>query len=163
MNWADYLIIGIITLSALISVVRGFVREAISLAGWIIAFWVALTFAEPLGAQLAGHISVPSLRTLAAFFGLLLGSIVVVALVGFLVGQLVDRSGLDGTDRVLGVVFGIARGVLLVALLVLVAGLTPLPSDPWWHESIMIPHMQGLAIWLRGFLPPDIASDIVFG
>jgi membrane protein required for colicin V production len=162
-NWADYVIIGIITLSALVSVIRGFVREAISLAGWIIAFWVALTFAEPLGAQLADYVSVPSLRTMAAFFGLLLVSIVLVALVGFLVGQLVDKSGLDGTDRMLGILFGIARGVLLVALLVLLAGLTPLPSDPWWHDSIMIPHMQGLAVWLRGFLPPEIASDIVFG
>ena len=72
------------------------------------------------------------------------------------------RSGLSATDRALGMVFGIARGIVIVAVMVMLAGLTTLPEDPWWRESLLLTHFQDVAIWLRGFLPPDIAEDIHF-
>ena len=76
----------------------------------------------------------------------------------FLVGQLVEKTGLTGTDRMIGVFFGTARGALLVGIAVLLAGLTALPNDPWWHESLLISYFQDLALWLRDLLPPDIAD-----
>lgn len=163
MVWVDYVIIAIVLLSALISVVRGFVREAFSLAGWIGAFWVAFTFSERLAMWFVNYISVSSMRLLVAFFILLILTLFVVALINFLISQLVEKTGLTGTDRVLGVLFGVARGVAVVTLLVLLAGLTPVTSDSWWKESLLLPHFEVLALWLREYLPPELADDLAYG
>lgn len=162
MIWVDYVIIGLIALSAIISLVRGFVREAISLVTWIAAFWVALLFFRELAVHLEPWIEVPSLRYGAAFAILLLLSLLLGGLVGFLLGQLVDKTGLSGTDRLIGVFFGLARGAVLVAILVLLAGLTPIPEDPWWQGSQLIPYFQQLAVWLQSLLPPDIAEKFSY-
>ena len=158
MNWVDFALIGIVGVSLVISLVRGFVREAFSLAAWILAFWVGWSFFRELAAHLEPWISLPSLRLGLAFAALVLATLILGALVNFLVSQLVDRTGLTGTDRLLGMFFGVARGVVLIAILVLLAGLTPIPKDPWWQESQLIPYFQEMAIWLRGFLPVEVAE-----
>ncbi|HKJ08040.1 MAG: CvpA family protein [Gammaproteobacteria bacterium] len=160
MTWVDYGILAVIGVSALVSLVRGFVREAFSLASWVAALWIALAFFEPLSGRLAQWISIPSLRLGAAFAVLFLAVLLLGALIGYLAGQLVQKTGLTGTDRVLGMVFGFGRGMIIVAVLVLLAGLTAMPRDPWWSESQLLPHFQHLALWLRGFLPGDIAARI---
>jgi membrane protein required for colicin V production len=161
MIWVDYVIIGIIGLSALISLVRGFMREALSLAAWVLAFWVAWTFFRELAVQL-DWFTVPSVRLGVAFVILFVVTLMLGALVNFLVGQLVEKTGLSGTDRMIGILFGAARGALLVAMLVLLAGLTPFPNDPWWKESQLIVHFQELAVWLKTLLPPDIGEKFNF-
>lgn len=162
MIWIDYVILGVVGLSALISVVRGFIKEALSLLGWIAAIWIGLAFSEDIGALLADNISVPSVRIALAFFALFIATLFVAGLIIYLVGLLVQKTGLSGTDRMLGVIFGVARGVLIVGILVLLAGLTPLPNDPWWRESILVPHFERLAVEIRGLLPADIAQHFEF-
>lgn len=162
MIWVDYAILAIIVLSAVISVVRGFIREALSLAGWIVAIWVALGFSDELAPYFTEYISVPSVRLVAAFAILFIATLILAALVNYLAGQLVDKTGLSGTDRMLGVVFGVARGVAIVAILVLLAGTTNVPRDPWWSQSMFMHHFQDLAIWIRDLLPPDFASHISY-
>jgi membrane protein required for colicin V production len=162
MVWADYAILIIVALSAVISVWRGFVKEALSLVGLIAAFWVALTFQQPMATLLAPYIETPSLQLIVAFALLFVCTLIIAGLINHLAGQLVQKTGLSGTDRFLGVLFGIARGIVLVAILVLLAGLTPIPADPWWKESVFIVHFQDMAIWIRGFLPADIAGNIRF-
>ncbi len=137
-------------------------REALSLAAWIIAFWVSWTFFRELAAYFEQWISVPSMRLGVAFLLLLIVTLILGGLVNYLVGQLVEKTGLTGTDRMIGIFFGIARGVLLVAIVVLLAGLTAIPSDPWWHESVLIGYFQDLAMFLRDFLPSDIASKFKY-
>ena len=80
-------------------------------------------------------------------------------LVNYLIIQLVERTGMSGTDRLIGMVFGVARGVLLVAVLVLLAGLTPMPGESWWVESSLAPYFTELALWLRDLLPPEMADS----
>jgi membrane protein required for colicin V production len=80
--------------------------------------------------------------------------------VNHLASQLVKRTGLTGTDRMIGMIFGVARGVVVVAVMVFLAGLTTLPQDPWWQESLLIGVFQELATWLRLTLAPDIAGGI---
>ena len=109
MIWVDYVIIGIIALSAIISVVRGFVREVLSLAGWILAFWVALTFSPQLSTFLAEYIETPTIRLFAAFAGLFIITLILSALVNHLIATIVDKTGLSGTDRMLGIIFGAAK------------------------------------------------------
>ena len=160
--WIDYVIFAVIGLSAIIGLFRGFVREALSLVAWGAAIWVALTFAPLAGSYLEPYIETPSLRHITAFAGLFLATLIVGAIVNYLVSLLVRKSGVGGTDRFLGLFFGIARGGLVVAILVLLAGLTPLPEDPWWSESETLPYFEEMAVSLRGFLPEDIAKDFVF-
>jgi membrane protein required for colicin V production len=162
MLWIDILIIGIIALSAVISLVRGFVREALSLATWIAAFWIAWLFFRPLAAQFEGWIEVPSIRLGLAYGVLLITVLLLGALINHFMTLLVNSTGLSGTDRLLGVFFGAARGAVVVAILILLAGLTPFPQDPWWGASEMIPHFQELAVWLKQFLPADIAASFKY-
>jgi membrane protein required for colicin V production len=160
MTAVDYAIVAIILLSAVVSVIRGFLREALSLAGWLLAFWVALSFTRELAALLEGYIGVPSARLALAFLGLFVATLLLTALVNFLAGQLVEKTGLSGTDRALGVVFGTIRGAVIIAILVLLAGFTTVPQDAWWSRSYLLHHFQDLALWIRRFLPPDIAAQI---
>jgi membrane protein required for colicin V production len=162
MNWADYLIVIVIALSMLIGLWRGLLREVISLATWIAAFAIAFLFAEDGATHLMPYIDVPSLRAAVAFGGLFLATLLLGGLVGILASYLVDYTGLTGTDRVLGMVFGLGRGVIVIAILVLAAGLTPMPRDPWWQQSLLVPHFQDTALWLRGLLPPDLAQNFRF-
>jgi len=158
MPWLDYVLIGIILISALISLARGFVREAFSLAIWILAFWISWSFFRDLEVHFQSLLSSPTIRLGVAFGLLMLASLIVGGLVNYLLIQLVERTGMTGTDRFIGMIFGAARGVLLIAVLVLLAGLTTFPQEAWWNESKMVPYFEELAFWLRDLLPQDMAE-----
>src|SRR3982751_1909834 len=104
-NWADYAVIGVITLSGLMSLIRGFVREAISLGAWILAVWAAFHFANTMAAVITPYVKSSALRTPIASFILLIAVLLIGGLVNFIIGTLVDKTGLSGTDRVIGMVF----------------------------------------------------------
>lgn len=162
MIWIDYSIVGLIALSALIGLWRGFVREAFSLALWVAAVWVGLSFSREFSVFLEAKISYPSARIAAAFGVLFLTTLLLGGLLGFLVSKLVAATGFGGTDRLIGLLFGVARGSVIVAMLVLLAGLTPLPEDPWWKESQLIPPFQKLSLWLRDQLPMGLAGYVTY-
>ena len=155
----DIVIVALLLVSTLISLVRGFVREAFSLAVWVLAFWVSWSFFRDLEVPLREWIGSPTARLGIAFALLMIATLAVGGLVNFLIIQLVERTGMSGTDRLIGMVFGAARGVLLVAVLVLLAGLTPLPEESWWMESALVGYFEELAFWLRGLLPPEMADS----
>jgi membrane protein required for colicin V production len=158
MVWVDFVIPVIITISAGISLMRGFVREALSLLGWVVAFWVALRFSNSLAELFLSSITIPSLRIIIAFTILFVLTLILSTLINHLASHLVDKTGLTGTDRLIGMIFGMARGGVVVAMLVLLAGMTSLPKDQWWHDSVMIGHFEQLAIWLQTTVAPEIAS-----
>lgn len=160
MNWADYAIIGIIAFSILVSVVRGFVREAVSLFTWLIAIWVAFSFSRALSSLTQNYIHSASLREIASFAALFIATLLLGAFVNFLVSQLVDKTGLSGSDRILGIVFGAARGLLVVALMLMLAGLTPMPESPWWKSSVIIPQFQPIETWLHSLLPKSVTDHL---
>lgn len=160
MNWVDYLILAIIVLSIILSVWRGFTREALSLVGWVLAFWVALTFSDNLSAVLARHIDSPTARLFIAFALLFIGTLLLAALINYLVWQIIDKSGLSGTDRILGIFFGLARGILVVAVLVLLGGMTPMPKEESWQHAQLMHYFESLARWMAHFMPPEVAKNI---
>ena len=162
MNWADFSILSIIGISALISLFRGFVREALSVVGLAAAIWVAVTFYDQASDLLVNVISLPTGRRVIAFVALIVVSLLIAGLINHLIGKLVDKAGLTGTDRMLGVVFGVVRGVAVVGLLVLLAGLTQVPQDPWWQQSMLMEHFQKLAQMAIEFLPPDIVAHFSY-
>jgi len=159
-SWADWVILGVIGLSVLVSLLRGFVREALSLAVWILAFWAAFSFAEPGAGWLERFVELPSARLTLAFALIFLVALAVGGIVTFLVGQLVDKTGLTGTDRMVGMVFGAVRGLALVTVMVMLAGLTPFPRDPWWQSSRLLPFFERASLWASEYLPETLGSQI---
>ena len=146
----DWIIIALIALSALISLIRGFVKEAMSLVIWMVAFAVAVNFKESAAELLINMIDQPSIRQLAAFGGLFVGTLLLGSMVNFLLGKLVSSTGLSGTDRMLGLVFGVFRGLLIVlALVVILPSALPVDKDPWWQASALIPVFQSFEAWGR--------------
>ncbi|MCZ6486750.1 MAG: CvpA family protein [Gammaproteobacteria bacterium] len=158
MNWVDLIIVVIIVISALISLVRGFVKESISLASWVVAGFIALRYFTALADLLEPYIESPTIRSGTGFAILFVCSLIVGAVINFMASQLVSKTGLSGTDKSLGVVFGAARGIIIVIMLVLLAGLTPMPSESWWKESTMVEYFASMAGWIKDILPDDVAS-----
>jgi len=124
LNWADYSIIGIIFLSTIISLARGFFREAFSLVTWILAFWIGFRYSAEVSGYLINYIKTPTLSLIAAFAIVFIVTIVIGGLANFLLSQIIVSSGLSGSDRALGVIFGFARGILFVGVILLFMTLT---------------------------------------
>ncbi|ONM43318.1 colicin V production CvpA [Halopseudomonas pachastrellae] len=152
LTWVDWAIVAIIVVSALISLTRGFVKEALSLLTWVIAGLVAWLFGGALAELLAPYIETPSLRVIAACSILFVMTLLLGGLINYLIGQLVIATGLSGTDRFLGMVFGAARGALLVVVAVGLLSLAPVEADTWWRESVVIPHFLLVADWSKNLI-----------
>ncbi len=150
--WVDWVIIAVIAVSALISLTRGFVKEALSLVTWVIAGLVAWMFGGAFAELLVGYIETPSLRVMAACAILFVLTLILGGLINYLIGQLVLVTGLSGTDRFLGMVFGAARGVLLVVVVVGLLSLAPVEGDEWWRQSDFIPHFLLVADWSKALI-----------
>ena len=137
---ADWVIIVLLGGSCLIALFRGLVREALSLANWVVAALVARGASSAASEWLAQWINTPSIRYAVAFAALMLASLIIGGVLIGLVVRLVRASGLGFADRLLGLVFGFARGVLLVLLgLALVRFGLPVEEDSWWQSSMLVP------------------------
>lgn len=158
LNMTDYIIFGVIAISTIISLLRGFIKESISLIIWIIGFWVAVKFYQFFAASLAPYISSVGIRHIVAFIAIFLLVLIVGAMFNYLLTFLVTRTGLTGTDRMLGMLFGCVRGILLVSVLLLVIASTSFVQDAWWKDSVLIPQFQPLIDWLRAFLPEKMTT-----
>ena len=162
MNWADITIICIILLSAVLSLFRGFVREVLSLVAWIVAFWAAMVFWGQVAVMLAPYIAIEFPRMVLSFLAILVGVLLVFGIINFIVGRLMASTGLSGPDRMLGALFGMLRGAAIVTVLVVLAGLTPLPGDPSWAQSRMLVGFQSAALLAIGQLPPEFGKHFSY-
>ncbi len=149
MSVVDYALIVLVSISVLIGFVRGFVREAVSLAALILAVWVALRYAWVLDPWLGALDDSPTIQLWVArgvmFFAVLIGGM----LVNLVLGLLVRGTGLTGTDRMLGMLFGFGRGVVLVGVLVIGGQFAGMTADPWWQQSRLMPYGEQLADGIR--------------
>jgi len=148
MSIADYVILGTILLSMLLSVKRGFTIEAISLFNWLAAFTIARLFSTQFSILLTDLVDIPSLRQPIAFAILFVATLIVGALIRHLIKLLVKATGLSGIDRMLGTVFGFVRGVILVLVVLIVTSrLGPVSDSPVWRNSLLIPHFLVIEHW----------------
>ncbi len=146
----DWVIIVVLAISTLLSLWRGFVREAISLAGWVAAFLVANLFVDQMASVLAGTIENITGRYVAAYAILFVATLVAATLIAYLAGQLVKVTGLTLLDRLLGTVFGFTRGIILILVCVFVLRqLIPPTELLWLDQSILMPHLDMLGEWVR--------------
>ncbi len=163
MTLIDHAVLAIVGFSVLLSVLRGLVREVLALAAWAIAFIVARLFGGDLAALMPPEIPGEELRWLAGFVTLFLAVLLAMSLVAVGVSQLVRSAGLSVEDRLLGAVFGLLRGVLVVTVLALVAGATALPRQPVWRDAALRPLLELAAQGVKGWLPPALAQHIKYG
>lgn len=162
MTWPDYAILAIVAVSVLVGALRGFIKEVFSLLVWTAAFLVAWHFADDVAGLMEDAITLPSARTAMGFTGLFVAVLLVGGLLNYLLGRLVETTGLSGTDRLLGGVFGAARGLVLIVAVLLVSGFTPIPADPWWKESVTIQRVMPLVAWASEYLPESVSEHLDF-
>ena len=160
MTLVDWILLAIVLVSTAIALVRGFIKEVISLITWLAAFGIALGFSQTASVLVPEAVDIPSARVAIAFVALFVVVLILGGIINWAISRLVETTGLSGTDRSVGMVFGLLRGVLIVAGLLLLGGFTALPQEEWWRASTLIPHFQVVAEWLLAILPADVASNV---
>jgi membrane protein required for colicin V production len=160
MTWLDYAVFGVFAASLFVGAWRGLVREVLSILGWVIAFLAANLLAGPLGPVMPQAIPSPELRIAAAYVVIFVASLIVTTLMGLLLSKIVKAAGLGGVDRMLGVLFGAARGLLIVLAAVLLAGLTSAPRQPFWRDSASGPLLVQAAEALKPLLPQTLSERL---
>lgn len=162
MTLFDYIVIAVVAVSIVLGFVRGAVQEVFSLGSWIGSFLIARTFAASVSVHLAGGIESVTLRLLASFVLLFLISLALFMLLSWALSQLVKSMGLGPVDRGLGVAIGALRGGLIVVLVVLVAGLTPLPGEAFWRNAMLSAPLEAAARTLLPYMPEAFRTRVRF-
>jgi len=149
---ADVLILLIFLVSSVAGALRGFVREAVALGFWIVGLWAAWAFGPRIEPYLGGYLAAPSVRPWIGRLVVLVAVLFVSFGVGTLVSYLMRGSGLGLIDRVIGLMFGMTRGLVLIGLIVICAELLQLNHEPWWNRSKLIPYGEAMGDWLRAMV-----------
>lgn len=158
MALVDFGIIIIITVLLVLGLIWGFAKITIALGTWVAASLISFSFSPNLASSLLTSIESPPMRLAAAMGILFVLTLMIGAVVSFLVRQFVSKTGLSGLDRVLGMVIGFSLGLVVVVAMVFVAGLTNAPEYDWWQTSMLIERFESLAVWLQGYLPDDVSK-----
>ncbi len=150
MSWLDWTILGIVALSTLVSLKRGFIKEALSLGAWVAAFLISTAFAARMSLLLTDYISNDAVRYAAGYVILFISTLMLGSLVNTLLAQVIKVTGLSGADRVLGTVFGFARGLVLVMVMLFVLQALLHPEEQeFMRESRLLPHLAMVEQWAR--------------
>jgi membrane protein required for colicin V production len=161
MNYFDYAVLGVLALSLLWSLLRGLVREIVSLAGWIAAFVLSAVFGDALAQHMPAEMGA-FLASLVGYLAVFILVLVASGLVGLVCNKLIAAAGLGMADRALGALFGLVRGLILVLVLVMLAGLTPLPGHALWRNAMLSAPLENLVLVLRPMLPEDFAKHLKY-
>lgn len=153
-NWLDYGILALIFVSVLMGIVRGFVREAMSLVTWVVALVVGVLYCQPVAA-LFTSITMEGVRLLLAFVLLALITLIIGGIVSYFLARLIHFTGFNITDKIIGILFGLARGMVVVSLMVMLGEATPMKNDVLWKESKLVPRFQPMSQWMKDKLPVD--------
>lgn len=159
MGIVDIAIIVLVFLSALIGIFRGFVREVLSLISWIAAFYIAFRFHGDFASFLTS-IEPESLRNGVAFLGVFFVVLIAFSLFNYVISRLMNSAGLSGPDRVLGVLFGVLRGGVIVLILADLAGLTPMGDSRPFQKSVLLPYFHSAGEVIKGYLPEDFMKNL---
>ena len=162
MTLFDLGVVVIVGLSILLSLIRGLVRELLALAAWIVAFLVANLLAGEAAHWMPDAIATEQLRLLAGFLGVFVVVLLAMSALAILASKLVKSAGLGLEDRLLGGVFGLARGLLVVMVIVLLAGLTALPRQAVWRNAVLSGPLVAFAGMIKAWLPAELAQRITY-
>lgn len=158
----DYTVLTIVGLSVIYSVMRGMVREVLSILGWLAAFYVGRIYTGQLAPLMPIEIPTEGLRILAAFLVLFLATLLVATLLAIAISAILKKIGLGWFDRLFGAVFGLLRGLLIVCIMVFLAGLTELPKDARWKNAMFSSPIEALVISMLPWLPEGIVKHVKY-
>ncbi|PTQ84594.1 CvpA family protein [Nitrosomonas ureae] len=156
----DYVVLSIFFVSVILSIFRGFVRESLAIAGWVVAFIVAGAYTSFFEQFLPVEIAGETLRFFITFVLTFLAVLLVTALITMLLATLIKGIGLGFIDRILGSIFGFLRALIIVMLLVLIAGLTTIPSQVFWQQAVLSKPLEAIALQILPWLPNDLSKHI---
>ena len=159
LNWVDYTLIGVLTLSMIMGLVRGFVREAMSLLTWIAAISIGIIYCESVSEWFSA-ISMSGVRLLLAFVLLVLSILIIGGIISHFIGKLIKVTGFSFTDRLVGTLFGLGRGAAIIAVIVLVVNSSIVSQQPVWQTSVLAPEFKPAALWVKGKLPEHLINKL---
>jgi membrane protein required for colicin V production len=160
MTTVDYFLTAAVLLSMLFGSMRGFLRESVALLGWLVGLWLAWRYAGLVEPYLGGALTGTLMQVWVARIVVLLVVVMAGWLLGSLLSYIVQRSGLTlGVDRLLGAVFGLVRGVVIIGFAVMLGQAAELEGEPWWRASRLLPLGEDMAGVLRGYV--DTGREIV--
>ncbi len=162
MTVIDIIVLAIVGISILYGVLRGLVREVLALVAWVAAFLVANLLAPDIAKLLPQATASEEIRLLVTFVVVFIVVLVGLSVLAILASKVVKIVGLGPADRVVGGVFGLARGMLVVMILVLLAGLTSLPRQPMWRNAALSGPLEAFAGYIKGWLPADLSKRIKY-
>lgn len=176
-NWVDYIIIGVFLFSVLAGLMRGVVKEVVSVLSWLAAFIFASIFSSRLAASFTGSESVQSavgqagstigmdasqpvsiVATGLSFIGIFIVVVMIGSMLGYIMTRTIEGGGISFVNRILGGVFGLARGFLVVLLMVFLVDMTSFAAEPWWNESRFVAQYKPLVQWLSEKVQPGLES-----
>ncbi len=158
----DYTVLAVLGLSIILSVMRGLVKEVLSILAWFVAFYVGRTYTDQMLPLIPTDIPSESLRTLAAFLVLFLATLLLATLLAIAISAIFKKVGLGWLNRILGAVFGAFRGVLIVCILVLLAGMTDMPKDARWKNAMFSAPFEALVVSMLHWLPDGISKHVKY-
>lgn len=156
------MVLAIIGISIVISMMRGAIKEVLAIFGWVLAFYVAKTYSPLLSPLLPQDIPTEALKTLAAFLVLLISVLFITSLLSIAISSIVSKVGLGWLNRFLGIIFGLAKGLLVVCVLVFLAGLTSLPKEKMWTDAMLSSPLEVLVKSALPWLPNSISQHVSF-
>jgi membrane protein required for colicin V production len=159
MNALDWFIIALIVFSSLFGAMRGLAREAIALLAWLLGLWLAWNFSYLVEPDLGGVLAEPGVKVWVARLIILTIVLLLASLVGVILSYFVRHSPFSAADRILGLLFGLLRGVVLVGTGVIVAQLLQLDGESWWRNSQLLPYANVAADVIR-HLVNDVAPSV---
>lgn len=163
MSVLDLALLGIIGVSALFGLMRGFVGVLVSIAAWLLAGWVAFHFGGETARWMSSDGPPGATELLGGYALSFIVVMVFVGIIGWVMRRLIKSVGLSGLDRALGLVLGLVRGAVIAAVLVLLVGFTKLPREPEWQQSPVVPVLLPIAKWFSVWLPEWSVQELDFG
>ena len=162
MTGFDYIVLTVLGVSALLGMIRGLIKEVLSLVAFVVAVGAAVWWGGPIAAMLSDYIANDFLRTAAAYGGVFVTMLLLVGLLNVTLTSLIAHTGLTPADHGLGAVFGLARGALIIFVLVGLAGYTELPQEKWWSEARLSGAVVSAVQKSKTILPPALSSWLPF-
>jgi membrane protein required for colicin V production len=152
----DYVILAVLAISMVVGIVRGLVRELLALLSWVVSVWLALHYAEIVSEWLAPYLQSPQIQYLVALTGIFIVSLLMLSMIAIIIVKLLTLVGIAGTDRSLGGLFGVVRGIAIALVLVFVIRLTPATGEAWFQSSMIVPYLEPIYEYLddQNFLQP---------
>jgi membrane protein required for colicin V production len=162
MTWFDYAVLSVLGVSLLWSLLHGFVRELVSVLGWVAAFVLATAFTQVVARMLPESLG-SFLAGLIAFLVIFVGTWLLSGLIGLILSKAAKAAGLGWADRLLGGLFGLVRGAVIVLVAVMLGGLTPLPREPFWRDAVFSGPLESAVVLVKQALPDGLAERMRFG